>query len=425
MQMRVLSVELSQTLSDIGEIGNYDWARVLVRFKGHPLGCVMVRCKNNKLLASDLNEAIEADPAITKYINDIELKDWLLQNKPARSGSLPGWTLVICTRDRTEDLKRCLEGLLQLHWPAEAVSGEILIVDNAPSNDLTRQLVASYPVTYAREERPGLNWARSRGAALATGEIVIYTDDDVVVEPDWVSAILEPFRTPRVAAVTGLTLALELETYAQKVFELSYGGFSRGYNRIVFDYTTLQPPAAGKVGAGANVAIRRELINKMGLFEVELDCGTIAKTGGDSYAFYRLLAEGYQIVYNPDALVWHRHRREYAALRSTLEGYTVGGFAFLTRCLLQHGDWSALTIALSWLKHDHIRQLYRVLRRRPNRLPLDLALVQIRAVPKGIMAYFASRKIENNYKRLSNSRLSNPPPVLTETLDQAVGDKHL
>ena len=56
--------------------------------------------------------------------------------------------------------------------------------------------------------------------------------------------------------------------------------------------------------------IRRDLIRGLGLFDAELDCGTVARTGGDAYALYRLLADGYQVVYNPAALAWHRHRRE-------------------------------------------------------------------------------------------------------------------
>ena len=61
--------------------------------------------------------------------------------------------------------------------------------------------------------------------------------------------------------------------------------------------------AAGIVGAGANMAFRRSLLLELGLFEAELDCGTVTRTGGDAYAFYQVLVEGFQIVYERGTIV--------------------------------------------------------------------------------------------------------------------------
>ena len=232
----------------------------------------------------------------------------------------------------------------------------------------------------------------------------------MVVEPGWVGAMLGPFEHARVGAVTGLTLPLELETHAQEVFEW-YGGFGRGFRRRVFDYTIMAPAAAGVVGAGANMALRRDLILHLGLFDAELDCGTVARTGGDAYAFYQVLCEGYQIVYEPAALVRHRHRQDDAALRRTLIGYSVGGFAFLTRCLHRHGDWQALPVAAEWFISDHVRQLVRALLRRPRALPLDLVLAQIAAIPLGPWAYFASLAAERRH----SATHVRPAPQIAQT----------
>jgi glycosyltransferase involved in cell wall biosynthesis len=326
---------------------------------------------------------------LAQRLADARTLERLLTGYPASASPLPTWSVVICTRDRTDDLESCLDSLV-LQTQA---GGEIVVVDNAPSDERTALLVARYPVHYVREERPGLNWARDRGAQAATGEIVLYSDDDVVMDPGWISAMLAPFAHPRVGAVTGLTMPLELETEAQELFE-RYGGFGRGFRRRAFDYTMMAPAAAGIVGAGANMAFRRELLLKLRLFQAELDCGTVTRSGGDAYAFYLLLSEGYQVVYEPTALVWHRHRRDYASLRRTLVGYSIGGFAFLMRCWHQHGDWQAPAVAAQWFWTDHVRQLINVLLRHPGRLPLDLVLAQIAACPLGPWAYFASLKRE-------------------------------
>lgn len=389
MSARVLNIELSEPLTDI-DFGGHRRAYVLLRYQGRPVGRLRLERPDGWLSAGQLRAAIVADHSIAERVVRRASLEQLSPTAPP--APTPTWTVIVCTRNRTDDLARCLDALLTIPTPG----GEILIVDNAPSDDSTELLVRRYPVRYVREQRQGLNWARARGVREARGEIVIFTDDDVVVEPGWVAAILEPFAAPRVAAVTGLTMPLEQETHAQELFE-TYGGFGRGFEQRIFDYTRIPPAAAGMCGAGANMAFRRELAVGMAIFDAELDCGTPAETGGDAYAFYRLLADGHQIIYTPDAVVWHRHRRDYESLRRTLAGYSVGGFAFLIRCLVQHGDWQALGVAGSWFYHDHLQQLKRALLRKPGRLPLDLVLAQILACPRSVRAYLASTRRERAY----------------------------
>ena len=142
---------------------------------------------------------------------------------------LPLVTVAVCTRDRTAQLAGCLDSLGRLDYPAL----DVLVVDNAPSDPATARLVGErYPqVRYVCEPRPGLNWARNRAIAEARGEIIAYTDDDVVVDPGWVRALAHVFaQHPEVMAVTGLVVPYELETEAQMFFE-RYGGFGRGFER--------------------------------------------------------------------------------------------------------------------------------------------------------------------------------------------------
>jgi GT2 family glycosyltransferase len=389
---RILEIELTQGIPEPLDLDGAGRGLVLLRYAGDPVGALRITCPGGKLNPEAIATALESDPDVSKRLSDKILTGWLLQNRRLPQIPRPSWSVIICTRDRPDDLQRCLEVLCPLVPPG----GEVIVVDNASSGPETRAVAGRYPVRYEREDRPGLNWARARGARMAHGEILIYTDDDVIVDRVWITNMLAPFSDPRVAAVTGLTLPLELETEAQELFE-RYGGFGRGYVRREFDYTNIAPAAAGYVGAGANMALRRDLVVSMRLFETELDCGTAALTGGDAYAFYLLLAQGYKIVYNPSGLVWHRHRRDYASLKKTLAGYSVGGFAFLTRCLVQHRDFQAAGVAFSWIWSDHLQQVKRWLLRSPRALPLDLILAQIIAIPQGIRAYFRSRRLESEY----------------------------
>src|SRR6185503_20882790 len=96
---------------------------------------------------------------------------------PADSVAPPAVTVAVCTRDRVEDLARCLDALEAIRYPAL----DLLVVDNAPATRDAERLVAGRPrVRYVREVRPGLDWARNRAIAEARGEIVAFTDDDVV-----------------------------------------------------------------------------------------------------------------------------------------------------------------------------------------------------------------------------------------------------
>ena len=139
-------------------------------------------------------------------------------------------SLVICTRDRPNNLRRCLASLAAQTRPPD----QVLVVDNASSDDRTRSVAEAAGVCYVREPRPGLDIARNAGARAATGDLVLYTDDDVALHPRWVERIAAAFDAADIMAVTGLVLPAELDTRWQQVFEKQWG-FGRGFRRIDFD----------------------------------------------------------------------------------------------------------------------------------------------------------------------------------------------
>src|SRR6202020_59640 len=110
---------------------------------------------------------------------------------------------------------------------------EVIVVATRPADAPAAELEGARVV---RESRPGISAARNRGVAVATGEIIAFTDDDVQVHPGWLSAIGRRFaRQPHVSAVSGLVVPLELETQAQILFEQSGNGLDRGYAPLTFE----------------------------------------------------------------------------------------------------------------------------------------------------------------------------------------------
>ncbi len=163
--------------------------------------------------------------------------------------------------------------------------------------------------------------------------------------------------------------------------------------RKQFDVTNLNPLMAGLVGASVNVAIRRSAISEIGLFDEALGPGTAVCCGEDHEFFYRTLARGYRIIYEPAALVWHRHRREWNALRRTIYGYGVGVFAWWTRALLVEKELTLLKWGPRWFWQHHVRNLVRALLRRHGRVPLDLAWAEFRGALAGPGSYLRSRRL--------------------------------
>jgi GT2 family glycosyltransferase len=386
MATKVIRFELADGPRDVSGLDGYSHALVLFCWNGTPLGRVRIEVRDDRVDASDLWWAASA--AIGKSLAPAVV-DQLLASSPLE-GPDPQATVVITTHDRAEDLLRCLDAVVK-HTPPQV---EIIVVDNAPSDDSTAEVVKNYPVRYLVERRKGASWGRRFGALVARNEIVAYIDDDVVVGSGWLDGLLEPFANPEVAAVTGLVMPFELETEAQEQFEL-YNGFTfRGFSKQEFTAKSISPVAAGISGASACMAVRRALLIELDLFAVEMGPGTVTRSGEDTYALYRLLSLGYRIVYNPKAVVWHCHRRTLQDLRNWLHGYSVGAFVFYLRCLLLHREFVALHSGLGWFLDHHLRQLWRGLRGRPNAQPLGLTLAEIRGVLEAPMAYFLSRRRE-------------------------------
>jgi glycosyltransferase involved in cell wall biosynthesis len=234
-------------------------------------------------------------------------------------------TVIICTRNRPEDLHRCLLSLQDLRCQPE----EIIVVDNAPSDNRTEQVVRMFNrVRYCREPRPGLDVARNTGIRAARSPIIAYTDDDVAVHPLWVYQVWQTFANePNVAAMTGLVIASELMTEAQLIFE-THWSFNRGYvakqyDAEYFQQTLASGPPVWEIGAGANMAFRRALFDEIGYFDERLDVGA-AGCSGDSELWYRTLSHGHVIQYNPKAVVFHTHRKELAAVRKQVFNYMRG-----------------------------------------------------------------------------------------------------
>ncbi|TDN39603.1 glycosyltransferase family 2 protein [Hymenobacter sp. UV11] len=293
-------------------------------------------------------------PAIQQYaskqhIGDAPWQLWLVQREAKRwmawmevifSTWLPAVvpeqvsvTVIICTRNRALQLRRCLQMLHAL----SCAPAEIVVVDNAPSDTRTQAVVQEFAgVVYIREPREGLDIARNTGIRAAHCPVVTFVDDDVVVHPMLLYRVWETFQDPTTAAMTGLIIALSLQTEAQLIFEQCWS-FNRGYVDKVYTpgyvrAATSQVSQVGDIGAGANMAFRKSIFEEVGYFHELLDVGA-AGCSGDAEIWHRILLRGHFIRYVPRAIAYHEHRRDIAGLKRQLYYYMRG---HVVAALIQH-----------------------------------------------------------------------------------------
>lgn len=382
----VIDIDASDLPDQIPVPAAYDSALILFRFRGRPIDRVTVAVRDGRITRSELDAAIS--PQARYRCSEMLVRSMLGWEERPVPRLLPSATVAICTRDRPDDLRRCLEGVSRLYDDGQ----DILVIDNCPSNDDSEEVVRSFPeVRYAREPLPGLNHARNRALREARGEIVAFIDDDATPDPGWLRALLPNFNQPIVMCVTGLTMPLELEAPAQILFE-TYSTFSRGFNRQTFSGAWQDPLACGNIGSGTNMSVRREILTLFGGFDNALDAGSPTQSGGDHEMFSRLLIAGHRIVYEPAALNWHRHRRTFAELEKTIYGYGVGAYSALLRALLIERELGAIRVAYRWFRHTQSRNLWRALRRRPGAQPRRLVAAELRGCLRAPFAYWKSSR---------------------------------
>lgn len=251
-------------------------------------------------------------------------------------------SVVISTYNRAGELAGALESVLSQE--AGGVEYEVILVDNN-STDHTRAvadaLVARYPdrLRYLFEPRQGLSYGRNTGIAAARGPIVAFTDDDVRVAPDWVARIARVFRDrPDIAYIGGKVLPRWSTPPPRWLVNHHWSPLA------LIDYADeyIESSASRPVCfVGANLAFRREVFDRVGLFNPAL--GRVKDGIGsteDHDLQLRLWRAGLKGLYQPELIVtaevspdrltkryhrrWHRGHGRYCALMRVHESM-IGG----------------------------------------------------------------------------------------------------
>ena len=384
---KVIQLELSQKISPLTLPDGYQGILVFFCWQGIPLGDREISASELPLSAAAiLNLAVKAIsfgvgsqllgasfagklPVDRLHQCPNPLTDWkqLQQLEQPLYALKARWqqpatlsvSVVVCTRDRPEQLKKCLRSLCVLA-PSPL---EILVIDNAPSSDATRQIVSQFPqLKYILEASPGLSIARNTGIGHCRGDIIAFTDDDVEVHPQWIFGLEQGFKKPEVMAVTGLMLPAELETPAQVAFYQGSNSSRWEYQHLIFGRKFFAAMLSKgvpvwRIGAGANMAFRSQVFQLVGSFNQMLGAGA-AGCSEDSEMWYRILAQGWQCRYEPTAVIFHYHRHNLKSLQQQMYQYMRGHIAALLVQFNRYQHWGNLRRTLIALPRYYLKRAF-------------------------------------------------------------------
>jgi glycosyltransferase involved in cell wall biosynthesis len=215
-------------------------------------------------------------------------------------------SVIVCTYNRARSLEETLDRLRRQRV-APGRCWEVIVVDNN-SHDETREVVTrlqnQWPILrYVFHGTQGLSHARNRGIAEARGETLLFTDDDVHPEPDWLEAVLRGMNQHGADACGGYIAPL-FESPPPDWFTPRFYGFVAVRNDRTDDYIITHP---GQAPFGANMAFRRYVFEKVGPFDTSRGrTGKVLASGEDGELFERILAAGLRVVFLGGARVHHK-----------------------------------------------------------------------------------------------------------------------
>lgn len=223
-------------------------------------------------------------------------------------------SIVISTHQRSADVLETLRDLEAVIAESEV---EVIVVANACTDDTiaaTRELVHKYssPLTIIDEPRAGLSIARNRGIAAAAGEMVIFIDDDISPDPGWLGAYIEAFGDPKLSAAGGpirARLAEAADGWVVRHRDAPVVQGLLGHYDLGDEVLDVVPDAEPPTPYGGNLAIRRDVPSRCGLFREDLGYGPNGVPGEET-DYLRRIAESGLIRYVPGASVVHRIQLE-------------------------------------------------------------------------------------------------------------------
>jgi glycosyltransferase involved in cell wall biosynthesis len=211
-------------------------------------------------------------------------------------------SLIVCTRDRVESLRRTIEAFARLRIP-EGRTVEFLVIDNGSTDGTSAFLrgasCASMDLRTDNEPRAGLSRARNKALSIARGRVLVWTDDDVVPDPFWLERLTAPILRGEADAAAGAVLIPADHRERLRGTPLEKNA---GYVAATDDIRWTAPQRM----VGANMAFAATVLEKVPRFDEYLGAGPTSTGFHEETLFaWQMIDTGHRLVGVPDAAVTH------------------------------------------------------------------------------------------------------------------------
>lgn len=240
-------------------------------------------------------------------------------------------SVIVCTRNRVGALQNCLTSIVRSFAFADDLSCELILIDNGSTDDTSRRAndyLSRSGIRYRveREEKPGLARARNAGLSHAAGDLLVFTDDDCELAPDYLRRAYDHFAADLSPVVRGGRV--ELGDPRDMAFTVITDPGPRR-----FDPQDGSQILGGFI-LGCNMTMPKALVASVGPFDARFGVGAPFRAAEDTDYLYRAHMAGFHIDYAPDMVVAHYHgRRDVNALRKVIEYYNEGEGAIYAKYL--------------------------------------------------------------------------------------------
>ena len=224
-------------------------------------------------------------------------------------------SVIIPTRDRPQDLLDTVRSILA----GTTLPAEIVVGDQSTGSRASLPAGDGVDVVHLHLRSIGVSRARNEAIAAARHDVLVFTDDDVLVEPDWLEQLCGALETaPPRTAVTGAVLPATAGGHVPSVTHRT--------EPQVFEGRPFADPLFSN-----NMALRRSALAEVGLFDERFGAGAVFSNAEDNDLGFRLLEAGYRVQFVPSAVLYHRGVRRGRALARLDWSYGRGQGAYYAK----------------------------------------------------------------------------------------------
>jgi glycosyltransferase involved in cell wall biosynthesis len=226
-------------------------------------------------------------------------------------------SIIFATYNRGDILRLTLESFKSLQ--VESLSYEIIVVDNSidqSSESLVRSYEKYLPIQYLSEITPGKNSALLKGLNASTGRLLVFTDDDVIVDSEWLTQLWAGAeRHPDASIFGGRILPSYPADYEEQAKEIDFNHWFLRSAYVIADWEQGEGPIKAGHIWGPNMAVKREVFESGLTFNAAIGPnGKDYVMGSETEFIKRAYSNGFKGVYLPLALVYHQIRLDQLSM---------------------------------------------------------------------------------------------------------------